>query len=554
MRRLTLVAALAIAVAGFVGSPPAAHADVGPVDTDDAGRDETTPTDPGPDTRPQADAGNGGPQILAAPVPGPAIEDFLYDELELEGTASEICAGGLGTGARWSFYEITERFGGLAGTMYACRERWDAVNDPDCNGTVVNPATNPDFFSTCWSNHARGRAIDIMVGQSGGTYNSSRGRAIISWLLAKDSYGNQNAIARRLGVQQILFGDRCWNSEGDRGIAGWTDMRECDIGHHDHVHIDFTEAGAAGDTSYWGATPPAAAPRPDTLVLWDQHSAWREVVSWANGVPTNRGGTALPAGYDRAIVGDWNSDGSNAEIMIWDINTGNWFIQTWANGSSVRARMGMWSVGWDAVIPGDWDGDTHLDDMMFYNQDSGYWMIYSWSNFTASLRATGNWGGTAWDRIINGDFDGDGRLDDMMLWDRDRAQLALYSWQGFQRTYRAMVRTSYSYDEIIVGDWNADGEMNETLSWDKSTGVWVLNSWSSWHNTYRRDGFWNNTFDYAAPGDFDSDGRSDDIFLYDNGSGRWSVHTYHRYTWKGSIRAGQWLAGFDVVSVGNFME
>jgi hypothetical protein len=492
--------------------------------------------------------------VLAADVLGPAIEDFLYDELKLEGTANEICARRLGTGAQWTFFEITERFGGLAGTMYSCRERWDAGNDPDCNGTVVNPSTTPNFYSTCWSNHARGRAIDIMVGGSSGSYNAERGRAIISWLLAKDSYGNQNAIARRLGIQQILFGDRCWNSDWDRGISGWTTMRQCGIGHHDHVHIDLTIAGAAGNTSYWGRTPPPAAPRPDTLVLWDHQSAWRSVVSFANGVPTARGGTSLPAGYDRAIVGDWNSDGSAAEIMIWDIHTGNWFIQTFANGRSVRARMGRWAVGWDDIIAGDWDADGHVDDMYFYNKEHGNWKIYTWSNFGGWIRASSTWGGPVWDRIINGDFNGDGLMNDMILWDRDRGRLALYSWSRFRRTYRNIVDTSTRFDEIIVGDWNSDGELEEMLSWDRETGLWVLHSWAGWRRTYHQSGYWNNTFDLATPGDYDSDGHVDDIFLYDTNSGRWSAHTYHAYRWNGSIRSGTWLAGFDVISAGNFME
>ncbi len=199
-------------------------------------------------------ASNGSFTVLAA-APRPFIDDFKYDELVLEGTAREVCAGRLLTGSGWTFNEIVSRFGGTAGTMYYCRERWDTANDPACNGQNGNPVTNPNFHSTCWSNHARGRAIDVMVGRSGGGYNTSRGLSIVNWLLARDANGNVNANARKLGIQQILFADRCWNSDGDRGIASWYAMRQCGIGHHDHVHLDLTINGANGNVSYWGAAP-----------------------------------------------------------------------------------------------------------------------------------------------------------------------------------------------------------------------------------------------------------------------------------------------------------
>lgn len=166
--------------------------------------------------------------VTARPIP-PVIEDFRYDKLKTEGTAREVCAGRLRNGTQATFNEVVRRFGGFAGSMYVCRERWDVATNPDCNGTVVNPAASPNFHSTCWSTHAEGRAWDLMVGRVGSGYNRSRGIAVINWLLAPDSAGNVSARARRLGVQQILFADRCWNSDGDRGITTWHAMRECGI-------------------------------------------------------------------------------------------------------------------------------------------------------------------------------------------------------------------------------------------------------------------------------------------------------------------------------------
>ena len=83
-----------------------------------------------------------------ASAPRPFTDDFRYDALVLEGTAREVCVGGLHTGPAWAFNEIVSRFGGTAGTMYSCRERWDTANNPDGNGQIGNPATNPNFHST----------------------------------------------------------------------------------------------------------------------------------------------------------------------------------------------------------------------------------------------------------------------------------------------------------------------------------------------------------------------------------------------------------------------
>ena len=128
---------------------------------------------------------------------GGSIDDFVYTDLVLEGRRGEVCPGQIRSGTLRAFYEIVDRFGGQAGTMYYCRERWDAINDPDCNGTLVNPRSNPNFQSTCWSNHATGRAFDVMVGGSASSgYNRQRGLSIVNWLLATDAQNSTNANAR----------------------------------------------------------------------------------------------------------------------------------------------------------------------------------------------------------------------------------------------------------------------------------------------------------------------------------------------------------------------
>lgn len=480
------------------------------------------------------------------------IEDFRYDPLVLKGRAADICSGGLGSGTARTFNAIVSRFGGVPGTMYACRERWDVFNNPDCNGTVVNPATNPNFYSTCWSNHAQGRALDVMVGTFGGGYNTARGISIVNWLLAPDVHNSTNSNARRLGVQQILFNNRCWNSDGDRGIMTWAAMRPCGVGHQNHVHIDMTLAGASGQVSYWGATPAPLTPKPDTQVLWDRDSFWREAVSWWNLGARTEEGLALPPGFDRAITGDWDADGVQDEIMLWDNDSGAYFLQTWRAGDALNARMGSWSPVYDEVLAGDWDRDGQVDDMMLWDQDSGLWVLQSWSDFENTYRGRGTWS-LVYDKIIVGDFDGDGFVNDMMLWDQDSGLWVLQSWSSFRNTYRGRGTWSRIYDEIIVGDFDAGGDLDEIILWDRDSGLWVMQSWANFHNTYRGVGYWTPTIRVAAPGDYDADGRMDDLFLYDPTSGRWTINSYHRYL--PSYRtSGSWEPGFDLISVGSFSE
>jgi hypothetical protein len=551
LRRVLLVLAVVAGSLLTSSGVGVADDDHGPIPGEAA--DRTTPSTPPPDTRPTTTAATavaGEVSVFAAPA-GLAIEDFWYDELKLEGKASEVCAGRLLTGTAWTFNELVERFGGTAGTMYSCRERWDAANNPDCNGTVVNPVTSPNFTSTCWSNHARGRALDVMVGgTASGGYNRARGLAIVNWLLASDANGNVNANARKLGVQQILFGDRCWNSDGDRGIANWSRMRQCGIGHHDHVHIDLTEYGAAGAMSYWGGTMRPPAPKFDTQVFYDRHGSWRQVLSWWNLRTTDEEGLALPVGYSRPIVGDWDSNGEQGEIFLWNPTTGDYFIQEWNDGDSLNARMG--NLRANDVVAGDFDTDGEVDDMFFWSAATGQWAVWSWDNYEPRFRVRGVWS-TSCDDFTVGDFDGDGRFDDMHVWDHDTGAWNVFSWQSFRPTYQRRGVFHVRFDELIVGDWSAGGDLDEALLWDRQLGTWILYSWSRFRLTWVNQGSWDTIYDIAAPGDYDTDGRVDDLYLYDTASGIWSLYSYHRNS-PTRRTGGDWAATYDVISVGPFNE
>lgn len=104
--------------------------------------------------------------------------------------------------------------------------------------------------------HAESRAIDWNP--------SSRAAAaeIIELLLAPDTAGNPQALARRMGIQELIWDCSYWGAGSEQfGKYGYCfgrdDKRRKGLNpteaHLDHVHIGFTKKGAAGRTSFWRA-------------------------------------------------------------------------------------------------------------------------------------------------------------------------------------------------------------------------------------------------------------------------------------------------------------
>ena len=106
--------------------------------------------------------------------------------------------------------------------------------------------------------HSEGRAIDWHLNVHNPRERRAAGR-LIALLLAPDRAGNAHALARRMGVQEIIWNCRSWWSGSDdmdrysqcfnrRGKP----VRVSDtLAHRDHVHIGLTRAGAAMRTSFW---------------------------------------------------------------------------------------------------------------------------------------------------------------------------------------------------------------------------------------------------------------------------------------------------------------
>lgn len=113
------------------------------------------------------------------------------------------------------------------------------------------------------SEHKEGRAMDWMVSKRVPGQKKAA-KAFLKWLLATDQYGNQDAMARQLGVMYIGWNNKMWRAyDPTRGKNGWDDLKTCTTNpamkakgydtycHRNHIHLSFSWDGADGATSFW---------------------------------------------------------------------------------------------------------------------------------------------------------------------------------------------------------------------------------------------------------------------------------------------------------------
>lgn len=141
-------------------------------------------------------------------------------------------------------------------------------------GTALGMNT-PRACSSANSGHEEGRAIDWMT-NSRIPSQKVQGDDLVAWLLAPDSYGNQHAMARRLGISYVIWDSRKFYLFNPG--AGWTEYSDCqsvrtgsgddNICHRNHVHISMSWDGALQRTSWftdqgqWRSTCPAPSAQP----------------------------------------------------------------------------------------------------------------------------------------------------------------------------------------------------------------------------------------------------------------------------------------------------
>ena len=165
------------------------------------------------------------PALLAEP-----IEDYGYDD-------ADRCVKAAQPGTRALLGWLSRNVRG---------ESW---------GTVRCEKWGPNEFSV----HAEGRAIDWHLDARKPKERRAAMR-LIDTLLATDNNGNEHALARRMGVQGIIFDCRSWwsgmDEMGEYSACEGNEKPDPTTAHRDHVHIELNWDGARKQTSFWGG--PAA--------------------------------------------------------------------------------------------------------------------------------------------------------------------------------------------------------------------------------------------------------------------------------------------------------
>jgi hypothetical protein len=107
--------------------------------------------------------------------------------------------------------------------------------------------------------HAENRAIDWHLDASDAG-DKRAARALIRLLLAPDKVGTPHALARRMGVEEIIWDCSYWAA----GMEQFVKYSPCfnkhgeprkrvnkTIAHRDHIHFGMSKRGAAARTTFW---------------------------------------------------------------------------------------------------------------------------------------------------------------------------------------------------------------------------------------------------------------------------------------------------------------
>jgi hypothetical protein len=110
-----------------------------------------------------------------------------------------------------------------------------------------------------WSLHAEGRALDWHL-DAANRADRREGQALVRLLLAPDSAGAPHALARRMGLQEIIWNCRAWFA-GAEGLRPYSACVDADgeprpnvdrtLAHRDHLHLGLSWSGARKRTSFW---------------------------------------------------------------------------------------------------------------------------------------------------------------------------------------------------------------------------------------------------------------------------------------------------------------
>jgi hypothetical protein len=107
--------------------------------------------------------------------------------------------------------------------------------------------------SSSYSLHSEGRAIDWHLDVHD-TADRHEAKRLIKLFLAHDKAGNNHALARRMGIQELIWDCRAWWA-GDGGMRPYSACANGHVddttAHRNHIHIGLNWRGAKKKSSFW---------------------------------------------------------------------------------------------------------------------------------------------------------------------------------------------------------------------------------------------------------------------------------------------------------------
>ena len=147
-------------------------------------------------------------------------------------------------------YDRTHTCTGKAQRGALALRGWLQANRPGSDWGIYNCRTTRTGSSL--SLHAEGRAIDWHL-DARAKAGRRAGNKLVRALLADDMRGRHFALARRMGVQEIIWDCKIWSAKHPRQSR----YRTCDstsnvtLQYRDHVHIGLNWKGARERTTFW---------------------------------------------------------------------------------------------------------------------------------------------------------------------------------------------------------------------------------------------------------------------------------------------------------------
>jgi hypothetical protein len=195
------------------------------------------------------------------------------------------------------------------------------------------------------SEHKDGRAWDWGADHRNAKQRAD-GKSLLRWLFATDSYGNTDAMFRRLGLMYVIWDKRIWGAWDQKWEPyACTGATAC---HVNHIHFSFGWAGAEEKTSFWtGKVSPVVEPPLPYLAKMHQHRAlrvWAKTGS-AEAMWLLKGGDT----YRVVATGVWHSDGAPSDARC--TKTANGWVPTGGGGISVGGdQMQGWGEQWAPTV------------------------------------------------------------------------------------------------------------------------------------------------------------------------------------------------------------